>query len=63
MHEHRKNIELLERGISPDSLPLNPPRISRTSLQHGWYRYEWLNTNTYERLVDWFRIGPVEERN
>ncbi len=56
--EHNQKVAQLEKGISPDGLPLNPPRTSSVSLEHGWYRYIWISTNDYQRYVDWFRVGP-----
>lgn len=59
LDEHKLKVVLLEKRISPDGLPINPPKLSPTDLQHGWYRYEWISTNDWKRHASWFRVGPA----
>jgi hypothetical protein len=60
LDEHKRKEAMLERGVSPDGLPINPRKTNRTTLPHGWYRYEWYSKLKNAVFVNWFRVGPAQ---
>lgn len=61
MREWKRKTALLEQGISPDGLPINPPRTTRQiflSAVRGWFSYWWVDSaQTLHK--SWYGIGTV----
>ncbi len=60
--EWKEHVRLLNRGISPDGLPINPKRTDPPNLEPGHYSYHYTKkigqgkTAKYVRVKGWFTI-------
>lgn len=52
---------MLEMGVSPDGLPINPPKVKFTDLLpgHHSYRRTKLVGGKYIQVTEWFTIRGV----
>lgn len=65
LKEWKELVLLLEQGISPDGLPINPKRTDPLSSEPGHYSYHYMKkvgkgkTATYVRVKSWYTIRRV----
>lgn len=71
LQEWKEKVKLLEQGISPDDLPINPEKIpepgSYPCIVEGYYSYQYYKGSTKEWVKGWYMIkrlgkAKVEEK-